>query len=168
MVLNCCHGSRINAALGHFLQAMASTVDGKTGMVVIDPYRISFNVPGLTPESMVRWLQETPPEALDGIMRMTIPNGRQLRARLVHVCKTFGVLNRGIDPRKVNLNGIINRYRGTPLLDEALDKLFHERMDVDGAADLLRAIQAGAVTIEHTASGPVSYTPLTLPTTRIG
>jgi ATP-dependent Lhr-like helicase len=159
VILNCCHGSKINSALAHFLQAMASTTDGKVGMVVIDPYRISFSVPGLTPESMVRWLQETPPEALDSIMRMTIPNGRQLRARLVHVCKTFGVLNRGIDPRKVNLNGIINRYRGTPLLDEALDKLFHERMDVDGAADLLRVIQAGAVTIEHTASGPLGISP---------
>jgi ATP-dependent Lhr-like helicase len=159
VVLNCCHGSRINAALGHFLQAMASTVDGKTGMVVIDPYRISFQVPGLTPDSMVNWLQNTPPEALDGIMRMTIPNGRQLRTRLVHVCKTFGVLSRGVDPRRVNLNGIINRYRGTPLLDEALDKLFHERMDVEGASDLLKAIQAGAVTIEHTAAGPLGISP---------
>jgi len=159
VVLNCCHGSKINSALAHFLQAMASTIDGKIGMVVIDPYRISFQVPGLTPGSMVNWLQETPPEALEGIMRMTIPNGRQLRARLVHVCKTFGVLNRGIDPRKVNLSGIINRYRGTPLLDEALDKLFHERMDVDGATELLRAIQAGAVTIEHTASGPLGISP---------
>ncbi|DAC49819.1 MAG TPA: hypothetical protein HA340_04745, partial [Candidatus Thalassarchaeaceae archaeon] len=145
LVLNCCHGSKVNSALAHFLQAMSSTIDGKSGRVIIDPYRITLQVPALTADGIINWLTETPPEALRDVMWMTIPNGRQLRARLVQVCKTFGVLHRGIDPRRVNLQGIINRYRGTVVLDEALDKLFHDRMDVDGTIALLEAIQAGAV-----------------------
>jgi ATP-dependent Lhr-like helicase len=90
---------------------------------------------------------------------MTIPNGRKLRARLVQVCKTFGILQRGIDPRRVNLQGIINRYRGTVVLDEALDKLFHDQMDIDATVALLEAIQAGAVKIEQTPSGALGISP---------
>ena len=159
LVLNCCHGNKVNAALAHFLQAMASTVDGKSGRAIIDPYRISLQVPALTADSMVTWLTETPPEALRDIMRMTIPNGRKLRARLVQVCKIFGILQRGVDPRRVNLQGIINRYRGTVVLDEALDKLFHDQMDIDSTVSLLEAIQAGAVRIEQTASGSLGISP---------
>ena len=159
LVLNCCHGNKVNAALAHFLQAMASTIDGKSGRAIIDPYRISLQVPALTADSMVTWLTETPPEALRDIMRMTIPNGRKLRARLVQVCKTFGILQRGIDPRRVNLQGIINRYRGTVVLDEALDKLFHDQMDIDATVALLEAIQAGAVKIEQTPSGALGISP---------
>lgn len=159
LVLNCCHGNKVNAALAHFLQAMASTIDGKSGRAIIDPYRISLQVPALTADSMVTWLTETPPEALRDIMRMTIPNGRKLRARLVQVCKVFGILQRGVDPRRVNLQGIINRYRGTVVLDEALDKLFHDQMDIDGTVALLEAIQAGAVKIEQTASGALGISP---------
>jgi len=159
LVLNCCHGSKVNSALAHFLQAMSSTIDGKSGRVIVDPYRISFQVPALTADGIITWLTETPPEALRDIMWMTIPNGRQLRARLVQVCKNFGILHRGIDPRRVNLQGIINRYRGTVVLDEALDKLFHDRMDVDGTIALLEAIQAGAVKIEQTASGKLGISP---------
>ncbi len=159
IVLNSTHGSRVNQALAHFVQAMASTVDGKSGRVIVDPYRITFQVPALTMDSMVTWLRETPPEALSDIMRMTIPNGRQLRARLVQVCKTFGILQHGIDPRRVNLNGIIHRYRDTVVLDDALDMLFHDRMDVEGATELLRAIQEGAVDIKTTAAGSLGLSP---------
>lgn len=159
LVLNSCHGNRINATLAHFLQAMASTVDGKSGRAIIDPYRITFQVPALTASGIINWLTETPPDALSGIMDMTIPNGRKLRARLVQVCKVFGILQRGIDPRKVNLQGIINRYRGTVVLEEALDKLFHDQMDIDGTVALLEAIQAGAVKIEMSASGGLGISP---------
>ena len=159
IVLNSTHGSRINETLAHFLQAMASNIEGRVGRVLVDPYRITLQVPGLTPAGVVEWLTETPPEALDDLVRLSIPNGRQLRARLVQVCKVFGVLHAGVDPRKVNLGGILTRYRGTPLVDEALDKLFSERMDIDGTTDLLRAIQAGAVELRLTAPGALGISP---------
>ncbi len=159
IIIHSCHGSQINETLGHFLQAMASTIEGKMGRLLIDPYRITLQVPGLEPANVVAWLTETPPEGLPDLMRVTIPNGRQLRARLVHVCKVFGVLRRGVDPRKVNLTGIANRYRNTPVMDEALDKLFAERMDVEGTIDLLKAIQSGLVEVRMTAPGPLGLSP---------
>ncbi len=161
IVVHSCNGSRINETLAHFLQAMASTIEGRMGRVIVDPYRISLQVPGLRATHIVEWLTETPPEGLPSIMRVTIPNGRQLRWRLVQVCKVMGVLQSGVDPRKVNLSGIIQRYKGTPLMDEALDKLFSERMDIDCTVDLLKAIQSGIVCVEQRSPGRLGVSPRT-------
>ena len=40
-------------------------------------------------------------------------------------------------------------------MDEVLSKLFHERMDVNGASDVMRAIQSGLIGLEVTAMGPL-------------
>ena len=159
VIVHSCHGSRINETLAHFLQAMASTIEGQMGRVLVDPYRISLQVPGLRATHVVEWLTETKPENLSTILRVTVPNGRQLRWRLVQVCKVMGVLRSGVDPRKVNLHGIAQRYKGTPLMDEALDKLFSERMDVDGTTDLLHAIQDGIVKVAQRSPGALGVSP---------
>ncbi len=159
IIVHSCHGSKINETLAHFLQAMASTIQGQMGRVLVDPYRISLQVPGLKATHVVDWLTETKPENLATILRVTIPNGRQLRWRLVQVCKVMGVLRSGVDPRKVNLHGIAQRYKGTPLMNEAMDKLFSERMDVEGTTDLLHAIQDGIVEVAQRAPGALGVSP---------
>jgi len=159
IIVHSCNGSKINQTLAHFLQAMASTLEGRMGRVIVDPYRISLQVPGLRATHVVEWLTETPANGLPSILRVTIPNGRQLRWRLVQVCKVMGVLRTGVDPRKVNLRGIAARYRGTPVMEEALDKLFSERMDLDGTVDLLRAIQNGEIEVAQRSPGALGLSP---------
>ena len=159
IVLNTCRGSKINETLAHFIQAMGSMLQGKMGRALVDPYRISFQVPGMTATNVVEWLQETPPDALPSILRMTIPNGLAVRWRVVQVARRMGVLAKGVDPRKVNLEGLMERYRGTPVIEESLDKLFHERMDVDSTVDVMREIQGGSIEVSHTATGPLGMSP---------
>ena len=159
VILNTCHGSRVNETLAHFLQAMGSLNEGRMGRAVIDPYRISLQVPGVGPGDVIEWLTGTTAEALPSIMRMTIPNGRAVRWRVVQVARRMGVLKKGVDPRKVNLEGLMGRYRGTPVIEEALDKLFHERMDIDSTQDLLRDLQNGAISIHHTPAGRLGISP---------
>ena len=159
IVLNTCCGSKINETLAHFIQAMGSMLQGKMGRALVDPYRISFQVPGMTASNVIEWLQETPSNALPSILRMTIPNGLAVRWRVVQVARRMGVLAKGVDPRKVNLEGLMERYRGTPVIEESLDKLFHERMDIDATVDVMREIQNGAVEVSHTATGPLGMSP---------
>ena len=161
IVVHSCHGSKINETIAHFLQAMASTIDGKMGRVLVDPYRITLQVPGLRGTHVIKWLTETQPENLRTIMKVTVPNGRQLRWRLVQVCKVMGILRTGVDPRKVNLMGIAQRYKDTPVMDEALDKLFNERMDIDSTIDLLHAIQEGLIKVEQRPPGLLGVSPRT-------
>ena len=159
IVLNTCKGSKINETLAHFIQAMGSMREGKMGRTIIDPYRISFQIPGTTPKDIIEWLEGTPAVALASILRMTIPNSRTVRWRVVQVAKKMGVLKKGVDPRKVNLNGLMKRYKGTPVIEEALDKLFHERMDIEGSIDTLKSIQDNLIKIIHTPPGPLGISP---------
>jgi hypothetical protein len=92
---------------------------------------------------------------VEGILSVTLPNSRQVRWRFAQVAKTFGILRHGIDPRKINLQGLLKKYRGTIVMEEVLEKLFFERMDLEGAKDVLRAIQSDLIEIELTPSGPL-------------
>ena len=100
-------------------------------------------------------MHETPPDALEGILSVTLPNSRQLRWRFAQVAKTFGILRHGVDPRRINLQALIKKYRGTIVLQEVLDKLFFEKMDIEGASDVLRAIQSGVIHTDVSAAGPL-------------
>ena len=155
IILNTCAGSKINETLAYLIQAFGSLKEGKMGRTLIDPYRISIQIPGTTPSDVLGWLQDTPPAALPSLMRMTIPNGRAVRWRVVQVARRMGVLQKGVDPRKVNLQGLMRRWKGTPVIEEALSKLFHERMDIDSTIDFLTEIQNGDVKILLTPPGPL-------------
>ena len=155
IVLNCCQGNRINEAIGHYLLAMASTRSGKWGRLIVEPCRISLQIAGVRPEELIEWLSDTPPEALEGVLSVTLPNSREVRWRFAQIAKIFGILRHGVDPRKINIQALLKKYRGTPVMDEVLGKLFHERMDVNGAMDVLRAIQSGLIGLIITAAGPL-------------
>ncbi|MBP12338.1 MAG: hypothetical protein CMA71_02190 [Euryarchaeota archaeon] len=159
VIVNTCRGSRVNETLGHFLQAMGSLKDGKMGRSTIDPYRVSLQVPSLNPSDVVKLLLETPPSSVPSIMWMTIPNGRAIRWRVVQVARKMGILEKGTDPRKVNLEGLMQRYRGTPVIEESLEKLFHERMDIEGTQDLLKEISNGDVRVFNTPPGRLGRSP---------
>ena len=154
-VLNCCQGSKINEALGNFLLAMASTKSGSWGRLIVEPTRIALQVGGVRPEDIVGWLMETPPDAIEQLLSITVPNSRQVRWRFAQVAKIFGILRHGVDPRRINLQALIRKYRGTVVMEEVLSKLFHERMDVQGAADVLRGLQSGVLSLSITAQGPL-------------
>ena len=134
---------------------MASTKSGSWGRLIIESTRIGIQSAHISPEDIIQWLHETPPDALEGILSVTLPNSRQLRWRFAQVAKTFGILRHGVDPRRINLQALIKKYRGTIVLQEVLDKLFFEKMDIEGASDVLRAIQSGVIHTDVSAAGPL-------------
>ena len=99
VVLNSCHGTLINEALGQFLLAMASTKTGSWGRLVIEATRISIQASGIGPEDVIEWLNDTPPEALVGLLSVTLPNSRQVRWRFAEVAKTFGSSGTALTPQ---------------------------------------------------------------------
>ncbi len=155
LIINSCHGSKINETIGHLILAMASTKSGYWGRLIVEPTRIGLQASQVNAEDIVGWLRNTPPEALVGVLSVTLPNSRQVRWRFAQVAKTFGILRHGVDPRKINLQALLKKYRGTVVMEEVLDKLFFERMDIDGSKDLLNAIQKDIIRIEITPSGPL-------------
>ena len=89
-------------------------------------------------------------DALEGVLSVTLPNSREVKWRFAQIAKIFGILRYGVDPRKINIQALLKKYRGTPVMQEVLSKLFHERMDIIGATDVLRGIQSGLIGLEVT------------------
>jgi ATP-dependent Lhr-like helicase len=134
---------------------MASTKSGKWGRLVVEPTRVALQSADVRPEDIVSWLLETPPDAIEHVLSITVPNSRQVRWRFAQVAKIFGVLRHGVDPRRINLQALLRKYKGTVVMEEVLSKLFHERMDVKGAGDVLHGLQSGVLSIEITSQGPL-------------
>jgi len=155
IIINSCQGTKINETIGHLLLAMASTKSGNWGRLIIESTRIGIQASGISSQDLIGWLMETPPDALEGLLSVTLPNSRQLRWRFAQVAKTFGILRHGVDPRRINLQALIKKYRGTVVLREVLDKLFFEKMDIQGATDVLYGIQNGLIKLEISAVGPL-------------
>ena len=112
---------------------MASTKTGKWGRLTIDSTRIAIQSSDLDANDVINWLEETPADAIEGVLSVTLPNSNQVRWRFAQVAKVLGILRNGIDPRRINLKALLRKYRGTIVMEEVLGKLFHERMDVNGA-----------------------------------
>lgn len=159
IVVNSCHGSQVNRALAHLVQAMASTRTGTVGQLLVEPLRFAIRMTGATPELIAEVLRDTAPDMLEGILAVTLPRSVEMRWRLVQVAKIFGMLPARIDPRRVNLHGLIRTHAGTPMLEESLAKLFHERLDLPGAADVLAGLRDDEIGLRLTPPGPLGRSP---------
>jgi len=155
IVINSCNGTMVNEAIGHLLMAMASTKTGRWGRIIVEATRVGLQAGGVKAEEVKDWLESTPPAALRQILSVTLPNSRQVRWRFAQVAKTFGIIRHGVDPRRINMTGLVRKYRGTVVMEEVLDKLFHERMDVEGASQVLQEIADGQCEVIITAAGPL-------------
>ena len=156
LIINSCQGSKINEALGQFLLTMATTITGQWGRVDCEPTRISLVVGSeVNIEEVYKWLNETPPQAIEGLLSVSLPNSSQVRWRFAQVAKLFGILRHGVDPRRINLNALLKKYRGTVVMEEVLGKLFYERMDIIGAREVLESIQTGVIDCTITPPGPL-------------
>ena len=109
LVINSCQGNRINEALGHYLLAMASTRSGKWGRLIVEPCRISLQVGGVTPREIIEWLNETPPEALEGVLSVTLPNSREVRWRFAQIAKIFWNFKTRCRPSKNQHSGPVEK-----------------------------------------------------------
>ena len=103
LVINMCQGTLINETIGHLLLAMASTRTGRWGGLMVEATRIHLTGAEMQPEDVIGWLNELPADGIEGLLSVTLPNSRQVRWRFAQVAKTFGILQHGVDPRKINL-----------------------------------------------------------------
>ena len=71
-----------------------------------------------------------------------MPNSRQVRWRFAQVAKIFGICATASTCAASTSKLCFGNM--TAVMEEVLSKLFHERMDVKGATDVLRGLQSGA------------------------
>ncbi|MCX6818364.1 MAG: DEAD/DEAH box helicase [Candidatus Aenigmarchaeota archaeon] len=139
-------GSLINETLGRVLTVLLTNKLGSVGLET-DPYRIIVKLPGYQYQQVLDTFREMKPEEMRGILEITLPRSELFEWRFVQVAQRFGMIGRNADFGKAYVQKIIDVYFKQPPYLEALNEIFQEKLDVEGAKKALNDIRSGKIKI---------------------
>jgi len=155
-IINGCFGHKTNDTLGRVLTAILSARFGSSVALQIDPYRIELMLPkALLAEEIEKLIVEMSPEYIEPILEMTLKNTTLLRWKMVHVARKFGALSRDVDYQRVSMAKLLKVFEGTPMYREALREIYHDRLDIARARQVLEMIRDGRITITTSSISPI-------------
>ena len=146
VVLHACFGTRINMTLASLLSEMISASGMSKVQVRSDAYRIYLAGSGRITYKLVQEALAAP-SGLRDIITAAVSGSHSLSWRIWNAAKRFGVLRRDTPYERRRAAFIRSRYEGTPLVDEAVRELLHEKYDMDGAGEVLTKVRNGEITI---------------------
>ncbi len=153
VMINACFGHMTNETLARVLTALLSARFGSSVGMEVDPYRIGLVLPkALLAGEVAARLMEIDPAHVSVILEKTLKNTTFFRWKMVHVARKFGALRKDIDYQKVNLRRILGVFEDTPLYEETLREIFHDRLDLRRAEEVFARIKAED--IDLLTSGP--------------
>jgi len=153
VVVHSCNGTLVNQTLGKFLASVLMNQMGRSIAVKNDPYRIM--VQGADLELVKSVLENTDPDDIVKILDDHIEKSQLFKWRFIHAAKRFGAVRKRAKWDRVNIRGIVDSYKDSPIHDEAKREVFQEKLDIEGAMDVLRRIQEGELKVSECESGRI-------------
>ncbi len=156
IVINICGGHKVNETLGRVVTSLLAAKFGSSVAMEIDPYRIKLELPRmLNAERIKELLFTTSPEYIEPIIEMTLKNTMLLKWKMVHVARKFGALSRDVDYERISMKKLLEVFEHTPMYDEAVREIFHDKLDVELAKDVLGRLQNGRTKVITQPSSPI-------------
>ncbi|MDD5473428.1 MAG: DEAD/DEAH box helicase, partial [Candidatus Methanoperedens sp.] len=156
IVLNICAGHKVNETLGRALTSLLAARFGASVAMEIDPYRIKLELPRmLNAERIKELLLTTSPEHIEPIIEMTLKNTMLLKWKMVHVARKFGALSRDMDYERISMKKLLDVFEHTPMYDEAVREIFHDKLDIARAREVLGKLQNGSVKLVVQPTSPI-------------
>ncbi len=146
VVAHSCLGTRINATLSTLLSSMISSVLGSVVDTRSDGYRIVLSSRSRISERV--FLEVLTDEYdLSSVVTASLAGTHNVNWRTWCVAKKFGIVGRGAVYEKKSARFLYERYVGTPLVEEALRELFHDKYDLPGTGRILERIRDGEIRV---------------------
>ena len=156
VIINCCLGHKTNDTLGRVISSILSARFGSSVALQIDPYRIELTLPkALLAEETEKLIHELDPSYVEPILEMTLKNTTLLRWKMVHVARKFGAFSRDMDYQRISMAKLLAVFEGTPMYREALREIYHDRLDLGRARNVLDKIREGSMVIATSSLSPI-------------
>ena len=144
IIINVCGGHKVNETLGRVITSLLTARFGASVAMEIDPYRIKLELPKLFHAEKIRELFLTiNPDHIEPIIEITLKNSMLLKWKMVHVARKFGALSRDVDYERISMKRLLDVFERTPMYDEAVREIFHDKLDITRSVDVLKGIRAG-------------------------
>ena len=147
MVVQAAFGHRVNRLLSRVLGYLISERIGQSVAVHQDPYRIVVEAE-VAPRAVLAALESLYKSDLRALTGKAVEKSGIFKRRLIHAGKKCGAIAKDADYASVSIAGLIEALRDTPVYEEAMDVIFHDDLDVQGAARALRRMEAGEVEVK--------------------
>ena len=156
LTANACLGHQVNETLGRVITALLSARLGSSVALDVDPYRIGLETPKtIMAEEVAALLRETDPDHIGPILEKTLKNTSLFTWRMVHVARKFGALRRDIDRQMVSLKRVLGLFVDGVIGQEAMREVFHDRLDVERAKEVLQSVGSAEISILTSHSSPI-------------
>lgn len=151
IIINACFGSKVNETIARILSSLITAKTGSSISIQTDPYRIILETStSIKPEIVKKYLLETKPETVEEILRIVLKNSVYLKWQCLHVAKKFGLVRKDADYSIFGMHKLMDVLKDTVIYDEAINRIIHEKMDVEKTKNVLKNIQNKKIDVQIT------------------
>ncbi|MDI6917598.1 MAG: DEAD/DEAH box helicase [Thermoplasmatales archaeon] len=156
IIINACFGSKVNETIARILSSLITAKTGSSISIQTGPYRIILETSTrIKPEIVKKYLLETKLETVEEILRIVLKNSSYLKYQMLYVAKKFGMVRKDADYSIFGMHKLIELLRDTVIYDEAINRIIHEKMDVEKTKKILELIQNKKIDVQLTEITPI-------------
>jgi ATP-dependent Lhr-like helicase len=156
-LIHACFGHKINETLGRVITSLLAARLGASVAMEVNPYWIQLELPNVvSAEQIAELVRQLKPEFVQPLIGITLKNSMLLKWKLVHVARKFGVIERDVEHKYLNVNKLTELLKDTPVYKEALNDIANNKLDFERTSDLLRRIQNAEIQVVTSKLSPLS------------
>jgi len=148
VILHIFNGSKANDTLGRVLTSLLAQRFGESIGMRTDPYHIMIKFPvGIKDGGGVvkNTLLELNEDHVIPILDIVLKNTPLFEWKMIQIAKRFGVIRANSD--KYLMKNILKLYRNTPLYEETLNELYHDKLEIEPVKEFIRDLKNGKINV---------------------
>jgi ATP-dependent Lhr-like helicase len=149
VILHIFNGSKANDTLGRVITSLLAQRFGESIGMRTDPYHIMIKFPpgikdgGIVVKNTILELNE---DHVIPILDIVLKNTPLFEWKMIQIAKRFGVVR--ANSEKYLMKNILKLYRNTPLYEETLNELYHDKLEIEPVKEFIRNIKNGKIDIK--------------------
>src|SRR5947199_27675 len=149
VIVHSCHGNLVNEVLAMTLAAIFGSSLGSNIATQVDQYRFALIFPRPVSALMVsEELRRLTPEDLESTFNETVEGSDLFVWRHWHVLRRIGAVSRSADYKARQARLLVEVFKNSIANTETRRELFAEKLDVEGAKQVLEGISSAKILLE--------------------